>query len=276
MNVYECLIILLILTYLICLYKNKSKESFDEDDSYYVNSKTYDEIYDDFYSFFYDDIFYQEEYYVSLCKIFLNHMNHVYNNHLCIGIKHGGHINELLKKNMTTKSVSKSKSLINVCKYKYKDNDYQYVGNYEKNPYAFDANTFTHISVIDNEIYYLSSLNDLFYNINKWLIFKGYLMIPFYHHKQDFEKGFLKVGDNSNIRIKNIYSAQFKDFSTMNYTMLYETINDQDKVRKNNHTLYFYKPEYIEMLAKEYQFQLLNTYKLSEFESVFIYQNMGE
>ena len=38
MNVYECLIILLILTYLICLYKNKSKESFDEDDSYYVNS----------------------------------------------------------------------------------------------------------------------------------------------------------------------------------------------------------------------------------------------
>ena len=118
MNLYEIVIIILIFVYLGCLYKS-SKESFDEKDNYYKHAKLYDEIYDDFYGFVYDDIFYQKDYYLNLCNIILEYINNVYNNHLCIGIKHGGHINQLLDKNMNTKSISKSKAIINVCKYKY-------------------------------------------------------------------------------------------------------------------------------------------------------------
>lgn len=275
MNLYEIVIIILIFVYLGCLYKS-SKESFDEKDNYYKHAKLYDEIYDDFYGFVYDDIFYQKDYYLNLCNIILEYINNVYNNHLCIGIKHGGHINQLLDKNMNTKSISKSKAIINVCKYKYNNNNYEYIDNFDSNPYIFDDHTFTHISIIDNEIYYLPSLHGLFYNANKWLIFKGYLIIPFYHHKQDFKNGFLKLGDNSNIRFRTIYTTKFKEFSNTDYTMLYETINDKDKIRKNIHTLYFYKPEYIENIANEYNFKLIKTNKLTSFESVFIFQKTGE
>ena len=131
--------------------KNKyKKEGFNNENDYYKDASTYDTIYDALYSFIKDDLFYQEQYYLNLCQIFLKYRNSVYNNHLSIGIKHGGHMNELLKKNMKITSISKSNSIVQVCKYNYKENIYIYNPSYESNPYIFDENSFTHISIIDN------------------------------------------------------------------------------------------------------------------------------
>ena len=94
MNIYECIIVFLILLYLIFWFKNKyKKEGFNNENDYYKDASTYDTIYDDLYSFIQDDLFYQEQYYLNLCQIFLKYRNSVYNNHLSIGIKHGGHMN---------------------------------------------------------------------------------------------------------------------------------------------------------------------------------------
>ena len=272
MNICEILIILLVICYLSFVFKNWNKqESFETTPSPYKDASSYDSIYDDFYSFYHDDLFFQPPYYEQLCKSMLSYINNVYNNHLCIGIKHGGHMNELLKNNMQTKSVSKSKSIVQVCKHHYKDHDYDYIPNVDTNPYVFDENEFTHISLIDNEIYYLSNLKSLFYNCHKWLILKGYLFIPFYNHKEDLKKGFLKVNANSKIRIYSVYTNEFREYSKDSFSLI-ETIKDHGKERKNKHSLYFYSKEYIEAIAKESQFSLVEVISFSPYESMFVFQ----
>ena len=276
MNVYEWIIVLIIILYLGVSYKkylySESFEGYNEN-NYYINAYSYENIYDELYSFIYDDLFYQEQYYILLSKVLLKYLNNVYNNHLCIGIKHGGHINELLNKNMKTKSISKSEATIRVCKHRYSDNTYQQIKEFDTNPYIFDENTFTHISIIDNEIYYLQDIQSLFYNTYKWLILKGYLIIPFYHNKSDLKKGFLKLANNSNVRINTIYSTNFKEYSTNEQQLLLvEKINEKGKIRTNNHSLYFYKKEYIEFLGKQYNFNLITIEPFTQYESIFIFQ----
>ena len=272
MNIYECIIVFLILLYLIFWFKNKyKKEGFNNENDYYKDASTYDTIYDDLYSFIQDDLFYQEQYYLNLCQIFLKYRNSVYNNHLSIGIKHGGHMNELLKKNMKITSISKSNSIIQVCKYNYKENIYIYNPSYESNPYIFDENSFTHISIIDNELYYLTNIESFLYNCYKWLILKGYLFIPFYHNKESLKKDFLKISNNSSVRIYSVYSNEFREHPNDHIT-LFEKIKDHGKERKNYHNLHFYKKDYIENVANEMNFQTISTVPLSDYESVFIFQ----
>ena len=272
MNIYEFLIFLLVICYLVFVFKNwNQKESFETNQPHYKDATCYDSIYDDFYSFYQDDLFYQSQYYEQLCKIILQYINNVYNSHLCIGIKHGGHVNELLKNNMKTKSVSKSKSITQVCKHHYEDHNYDHIPNVDTNPYVFDDNEFTHISIIDNEIYYLSDLKPLFYNCHKWLILKGYVFVPFYHNKEDLKKGFFKINANSKIRMNTVYTNEFKEYSN-DFFSLIETNKDHDKKRKNKHPLYFHKKDYIESVAKESNFSLVNTVAFSPYESVFVFQ----
>ena len=276
-RVYEILMVIMILVYL-CLwyYNNHHQENFDQHlkPEYFIYANTYDKIYDDFYGYIYDDLFYQEEYYLAICEIILKYVNHVFNNHLCIGIKHGGHINQLLKENMKTISVSRSHAVVNVCSYHYKENQYKFIPDVENNPYIFDENSFTHISLIDNELYYLTNLPGFFYNCERWLIFKGYLMIQCYHHKQDLKQAFLKIGENSSVRTKTIYSHEFKDFQDQNSFTLVETIKEKEKERKHRHSLYFYKKEYIKQVASEFGFDLLNSLSLSKHETIMVFQKI--
>lgn len=274
MNIYEILIVLLILSYMFFYYKQHySKESFENQAvDYYTDAYSYEDIYDDLYSFIYDDLFYHEYYYTQLCNIMIDYMNHVYNNHLCIGIKHGGHINHLLNNNFKTTSISKSKSVVQVCKYHYKDYSYDYIHNFESNPYIFDDNTFTHISLIDNELYYLNDIQGFFYNCNKWLMLKGYLFILYYPYKSDLINGFLKKNENSSVRMNTVYTNTFREFSNNDEVSLIENIKDSKKNRKNKHSLHFYKEDYIKTLAREYDFHLMSIEPLTSYEKIMIFQ----
>jgi hypothetical protein len=277
---YEILIMSLLLLYIFFCYQTRNGiETFEGQDtnSHYKDASKYEDIYDDFYGFYYDDLFYQEAYYLGLCQVLLKYLNHVYNNHLCIGIKHRGHINELLKKNMKTTSLSQSQAIVNVCKYQYPDNVYQCIPEYEKNPFVFDENTFTHVSVIDNELYYIQNFPSFMYNCHKWLMMKGYLFLQCYHSKQDLKKGFLKIGENSSLRIQTVYSHEFKDFSESSSLSLCEVIKPpkRNKQRKNIHTLFFYQKEYIENVANEYNLEKIDTIALSPHECVLVFQKVG-
>ena len=276
-NIWEILLTLLILVYILLWYKNRYyQESFTtmEEDKYFINAHTYEAIYDDFYGFIYDDLFYQKEYYLSLCEVLLQYLNSVYNNHLCIGIKHGGHINEILKNNMNTTSISRSSALVNICKHHYPSNDYKYIPTIETNPYIFDEHEFTHISLIDNELYYLSNLPGFFYNCSRWLILKGYLFIQCYHNKADLKSSFIKVGENSSVRTKTVYTHEFRDYQNNHSFSLLETLKNKKKERNNRHTLFFYQKEYIESVGTEFGLKKVDLLPLSKQEGILVFQKI--
>ena len=273
MNIYEVIIILLCLVYIAMYIKNKwCKEGFNMNMNHYNDAKTYEEIYDEFYAFLYDDLFYQEGYYISLCRAFLKHLNHVYNNHLCIGIKHGVHVNQFLKKNMKITSINKSPAIIKRCQFNYKDNDYKVNDSYDVDLYTYDAHTFTHISLIDNELYYMDDLSTFLSNCSQWLILKGYLMIQYYQTIDDFKRGFSKIGESSELRYNNMYKTKMSQMD--NTIVFHETINDHQKIRRNMHTLTYFSPEYIKEIAKIYDLHEVESIPITKHESVLVFQKL--
>ena len=263
---------LIILYFVFFIQRRSHKEGFETKEPHFGKFHEYIEIYDDFYSFMHDDLFYDEQYYTDLCKIMLKYLNHVYNNHLCIGIKHGGHINELLRKNMKTLSVSISPSIVDLCKHKYSENNYQYVSTLTDNPYIFNDNQFTHISIIDSEIYYLPELYSLFNNCGKWIIHKGYLCIQMYNSVHDMERGFAKAKYDSKALVEYNYSANFKKTSSNNHYFLIETLKYKDNTRKNTHTLYYYEPDFIVQMLNEIDFSYVKNHEINDCEKLWIFQ----
>ena len=276
LNIYLILTFLLIILYIYFSVKNRNKkEDFSLLNGIYSHKYNYDEIYDDFYSYNYDDLFFNYDYYVAICQCLLQYLNSVYNNHLCIGIKNGGHINELLKENMKTTSISKSKQIIDKCKYNYKENNYKYISKFDENPYIFDENTFTHISIIDNELYYTSNIYGLLNNCYKWLILKGYLFIQIYDKKSDLNDQFFKISPNSSLRMEYVYSNQIKEIQNnvkVNEFYLIEKLKLNNKERTNHHHLYYYDNKYIDFILKELNFEFKDKIGLTKGESILIYQ----
>ena len=130
------IIILLLILLFFFKYQNSKKntEQFYTKDTNYGTHTEYLNIYDDFYSFLYDKIYFNKDNYIKFSNILIKYSNTVYNNHLFIGIKTGGHINEIMKKNIQSKSISKSKSVIKICNNNYPDNNYLINKDYDTNP----------------------------------------------------------------------------------------------------------------------------------------------
>jgi hypothetical protein len=263
---------LIILYFVFYFIRQNHKEGFDNHDPNYGNFYELNDIYDDFYSFMQDNLFYNEQYYKNICQIILKYLNNVYNNHLCIGIKHSGHINELLRNNMNTLSVSTSKSIVELCKYKYSENNYQFVDSLVKSPYIFNDHQFTHISIIDNEIYYHPELYTLFNNCSKWIIHKGYLFLQLYNDVNSMENGFEKLNYETNVPIEYNYTSNFKKMSSNHHYYFIEIMKHKDKIRKNTHSLYFYDSEFITRILNELDFQYVNKYEVNDFEQLWVFQ----
>ena len=142
-NLYLFVLIFFIVLYFYTRYQNNQSDNYEffsnlknrsfaesnisnlHNSGFYTLRDNYDSIYDDFYAFYHDQIHFNEEIYYNLCKALLIYMSKVYNHVLMIGIKHGGHINDLLGDTMKVTSVSKSESIIKYCKYQYSSHDYQ-------------------------------------------------------------------------------------------------------------------------------------------------------
>lgn len=267
------LVLSLLFIFLFLKYYNiKSKESFTvfTDKNYGIHNG-YDNIYDDFYSFLYYKIYVDSEYYIKICKILLQYSNRVYNNNLIIGIKNGGHINELLKKNVESISISKSPSIINLCYKNYPNNSYILTKDYDKNHYLFSENEFTHISIIDNELYYLRDIRSIFYNCNKWLIHKGYFLVQIHNNMKSLKKNFFKI--NSNIKYNYNYSYDFKNINDKNYRIV-ETIYNNKKKRINHHIITFHDINYIKYISKEFGFKYVNAKPINKDETILIFQKL--
>ena len=248
MNLLSIGVCILGIAYIYLSFIQKTDENFESNlTKKGVNINT---IFDDFYVFLLDDLFYKKEYYENFCKILLYYTNSVYNNHLCIGIKHGGHFNELLKNNMKVKTISNSNSIVDLCNFNYNDNEYNYVDKYESNSYIFNENEFTHVSLIDNEIYYTKNLNGLLYNITKWISNRGYLFIDVYKNINDL-KDHLKNTNNGNfIKLNYKYSDEIKNISNNRFYFI-ENIKIKNEEKTNYHEMTFYSIDYIKNIAQQ-------------------------
>ena len=276
MEIYLFILIIITIILYFYFYFTKNKENFEsiDNNSFFKKNYNYEDNFDKYYSYLYDDLFFDKKYYSKISFIILDYLNNVYNNHLIVGIKHGGHINELLKNNMNILSISKSNNIINVNKHNYPNNNYQHIKIYDKDPYIFDEKSFTHISIIDNDIYFTSNINSLLYNCYKWLIFKGYLFLQVYNNISDLKNNFLKINFDSKYRIKYNYTSNFKEFSNNNSFYLIEQFKKRNKKRINNHTLYFYDIDYLLYSAKEIGFQHIKTKPINNFENIIILQKI--
>ena len=241
------LLLVLGIIYIYLLFIQKEDETFENK---VKRATTQESIFDDFYVFLLDDLFYNSEFYERFCMIILHYSNSVYNNHLCVGIKHGGHINEILKNNTSTTTISKSKSIIDLCQYNYKNNIYQYIDKYETNSYIFNEHEFTHISLIDAEIYYTTNPQGLLYNLSKWLSIRGYLFIDVFQNINNLKHHLTNKDNGDFIKLNYKYSDEIKEISDQKFYFI-ENIKINKDEKTNHHEVTYYSIAYLKSIAQE-------------------------
>jgi hypothetical protein len=219
------ILIYLSIILLICyvVLHNRKFEGFTNKSDLFINEyKTYrdERIYDEFYSYIYDDLFltlpYLEEMILTISEI-LNGNSNV----LCLGSKNG-HIVQLLSKDITATGLENSIEMVKMSKYKYPENVYLY-GNYLDSS-LFKGNKFTHIILPMMIFNTIEDINQLFNNVSRWLVHNGYMTImlldlenipvsklintnpsPFFKHTFDFDIELNKNNITDKIRNKQGY-----------------------------------------------------------------------
>lgn len=282
MNVYLIVLIFLFIVY--CVKTQLKTEGFAQwsveergsfDEKYFSTMTSYNEIYDDFFAFYYDELVGEHTVYQTEAALISTHFGNVYNNVLNIGIKHGGEMHKYINRDSSphVKSVSLSKSVIKRCKY----NNPNYEGEYEhvtdlQYPFLFDPHSFTHISLLENEIYYCENIRELLYNISEWITHKGYLFIELFKNENNMIEEFK---DKRSEISQFTYSSTITK-TTQNSFTLVDTIKPKYKhqTRKNIHNLYFYSNEYIEYICKELGLFIIDKTNISDHKMMFIFQKV--
>lgn len=277
-NTYLIILIFLLILFFYFNALSNKKESFNNynqntpyDDKYFKTMSSNETIYDDFYSYYYDNLFLDVSLFESYDNMYNKYIGSVYNEHLVVGIKHGGHINKILNDIMKTTSVSNSKSIIKKCKYNYSDLKYKYLQNINYS-FNFDNNKFTHISLLDNEIYYNKNIHELIENCYNWLVQNGYLFIQVYSDETHFMDNVLKK-NNKNIMNKYVYSSQLQKLHQSQYYLIDNLkLKYTNKNRKNIHVLNFYSNEYIISICNSLGLSIKTTHDLIDNMKCLVFQ----
>lgn len=242
MGILYLLIILLIL-YIVLSFNKKEGFIIDYRNENIMENKVYvdENIYDNFYSYIYDDIIVTIPYYEELLnktKKYLNSTSTV----LCLGSK-TGHIVQLLSENIETIGVDNSKSMVKMAKYKYPNNTYIY-GNY-LNKDLFGINKITHIYVPLLTIHTIYNLDMLFENFSDWVVHKGFIFITYSELNNFPSHKLINYNPSNYFKSKYQYNIELINNQTR------ETIKDDNyKVRTNIQHLIPYDIEKINMYAR--------------------------
>jgi hypothetical protein len=193
----------------------------------YTNEK----IYDNFYTYIYDDIVLTIPYLIELIQMVRPYLHN--NSHtLCLGSR-TGHLVQLLSETTKATGLDSSKSMVKMSQYKYPNNEYVY-GSY-MNSSLFQSNKFSHVILPLWTIHTIPNFKELCYIVKEWTIHSGFFFVCF----ADFRKlpAYKLVNHNpSSYFTSNYeYNLEIKD------NMLVETIQNSNGVeRTNKQDLYHY------------------------------------
>ena len=196
-------------------------------------SKTYrdEKIYDDFYSYIYDDIYLTIPYLEDFIKTFY-HLINKNSNVLCLGSK-TGHIVQLLSGNAPITGMENSQSMIKISKYKYPNHKYLY-GNYLDSD-IFKENKYTHIICPMMTFNTIENINLLFSNVSKWLIHKGYFIAMVIDLKKTPVKRLINHNPSSFFRHTFDYDIKINENNITDVLR-----NKQGYERTNIQSIYYY------------------------------------
>ena len=188
------IILLIIIAVHLVNYKHITYENYDDMTSgKRFESKIDSEVFDLFYSKYYDNIHENKERDVGQLKIILNYAkNKKFVKFLDVGCGTGYHVSLLDKMKYDVVGIDKSKTMIAAAKSKYPDCNFN-VGDILNNN-LYDYSSFTHIICLNKTIYYIKDKDTFFDNCSLLLTSDGLLIIhlidrdkfkPFIIYKND-------------------------------------------------------------------------------------------
>ena len=178
------IILLILIAVHLVNYKPLIYEHYDDMTSgKKFESKIDGEVFDNFYSKYYDNIHENKERDVAQLKIIINYAkNKKFVKFLDIGCGTGYHVSVLDKMKYDVVGIDKSKTMIDAAKSKYVDCNFN-VGDILNNN-LYDYSSFTHIICLNKTIYYIKDKDTFFDNCSLLLTSDGLLII----HLIDREK----------------------------------------------------------------------------------------
>jgi len=233
-------------------FKHSSQEGFEQHDKFLF--KTGPQIYDDFYADIYDYLVFnnlKDEYEIG--EIVRQTTTGSQSKILDIGCGTGHHVALLNDKNLDVLGIDISPSMIKKAKKNYPDYKFQIADAMIDD--TFTSGNFTHVLCLYFTIYYFENKQQFFDNCMKWLMPGGYLII----HLVDNAKfdPILPPGNplllvspqkyakeritNTTIKFTDFsYTSDFQLDPTTNVAKFVEKFknNNNDKIRKHEHTLY--------------------------------------
>jgi ubiquinone/menaquinone biosynthesis C-methylase UbiE len=260
------LLILILLVFFIGFNNYVKKEGFiNQKDKF--TFKRGPEIFDDFYANIYDNVItdsVKDEYIVG--KIINKTSPTSKSLLLDIGSGTGDIVSLFNQKNVKSIGLDNSTSMINISKIKYPLLEFN--RGDATNIMIYPAHTFTHITCLNDTIYYFKDKKHLFKNIYEWLMPGGYFI--------------LQLDSNTkNIKLSNKKREVFTDFTykiqneNLNGAVLInETFKDNEgKIRKQQHQLFIDANNDILKDIKNEGFIINGTFNLSpvNYDSKLLY-----
>jgi hypothetical protein len=242
-----------------------------------------DEIFDEFYSFYYGSFHHNHQQCEKTVNILDNYIGNVYNNHLIVGEKHGGHYTALSQEIVPSRMITTHENIVKRCKFNYPSisNKFTVVSETEMtNPFLFNQSEFTHISVIDNEIYTFSDIYTLINNLYEWNTHKGYVFVEVFNDKRSFLQTFENKSTknyDTNSQINFFYDSRLQMMqadtlqSQENYNWI-ETIRFKNKQRKHFNNITFYSNDVIKAICNNIGLSFINQSEISRNKSILIFQ----
>lgn len=301
---FKIFIIFLILVFAFVVVNNFNinsvyiNEGFDNnsilDKNNFFEIKRDQEIYDDFYSEYYDSIFLNKtKNNYEIGEIINLEKKNKYTKILDIGCGTGNHVNLLTNKNYEAIGIDQSKDMIKKAKLKYPNCDFV-IKDFFKND--FDYNSFTHILCLGRTIYEISNKEKFFESCYSLLMNNGLLIINLVDNK-NFHPYISEKRDNNTLFDSSKYgkipsSLIVKFNKNMEFLSNYETLNTSSNVniptssfrekfenykthsvRKNELNLYIKSIKDIINLAKSCGFDVIKkiNMKAIDHESEYLY-----
>ena len=251
MMIYIVVILLLLYVYLTTLKKEGFTVVRTEDT---LQTKVYrnEKIYDNLYTFLYDDMVLTIPYSVELIQLIKPYL-YTYGETLCIGSK-TGHLVQLLSANTKTTGLESSISMVQMSKYKYPENTF-IQGSYD-NVSLFSSNKFNHIIIPQFTLHTLSHFRTICLTLKEWMIHGGYLFVCFTDIKT------FPVYKLVNRTPSDYFKKNYEYIIELNENKLIETLKDRSfHERTNIQQLYPYSEQQIVYEAKAEGFRHIKTLK---------------